>query len=346
MELKWIKLANKFYNDGRIKFLRSQNGGNDYVLIWTMLLSLAGDCNLCGAVCISEGLPYTAQSLARELDYKVSVVKKALVALEQVKLIDIENGIIYISDWDTVQSADKLAEIKEKHREAQKRYREKRKNVVNNNLSVMSPVMSPVTSQSYHSDAVEEDKEKEKEKDFFKKEMEKEIKISDRESQEEDICDSVVSHFNTATTAFPKIKILSVKQKEAVIKAVSEVGFESIKACFEAAQQSDFLKGENRQGWVAGFDWLINPENIAKVLNGNYGTVYGQSSGCSGAFDGGADNNSSGGLSGNTDKAVTLGQRPFGLLSSVQGDPFGEVNCTFDEDEFIEAALKRGFSDF
>ena len=45
---------------------------------------------------------------------------------------------------------------------------------------------------------------------------------------------------------------------------------------FEAAQQSSFLKGENSRKWTAGFDWMIDETNIAKVLEGNYNDAYSQ----------------------------------------------------------------------
>ena len=43
------------------------------------------------------------------------------------------------------------------------------------------------------------------------------------------------------------------------------------KTLFEKMQNSSFLKGDNRRGWKATFDWLIsNGENWRKVLEGNY----------------------------------------------------------------------------
>ncbi|MGN1105667.1 MAG: hypothetical protein ACI4RH_03385 [Huintestinicola sp.] len=33
---------------------------------------------------------------------------------------------------------------------------------------------------------------------------------------------------------------------------------------------SPFLCGENGRNWTANFDWLIEPGNMIKVLEGNY----------------------------------------------------------------------------
>jgi len=39
---------------------------------------------------------------------------------------------------------------------------------------------------------------------------------------------------------------------------------------FRKAGTSLFLNGENNRGWKANFDWLINEQNMAKVLEGKY----------------------------------------------------------------------------
>lgn len=40
---------------------------------------------------------------------------------------------------------------------------------------------------------------------------------------------------------------------------------------FETTEKSDFLCGRLVGAtWRANFDWIIKPENIEKILNGNY----------------------------------------------------------------------------
>ncbi|MFV0538754.1 MAG: hypothetical protein ACK5M3_15525 [Dysgonomonas sp.] len=40
---------------------------------------------------------------------------------------------------------------------------------------------------------------------------------------------------------------------------------------FEKAQASKFMRGDNKTGWRASFDWLFeNSKNWVKVLEGNY----------------------------------------------------------------------------
>ncbi len=63
---------------------------------------------------------------------------------------------------------------------------------------------------------------------------------------------------------------LSDSRKKAIKARLNDFGFEDIKRAFALTEQSDFLKGTNTNGWQAGFDWLMKPANLTKVLEGNY----------------------------------------------------------------------------
>ena len=69
----------------------------------------------------------------------------------------------------------------------------------------------------------------------------------------------------------PKIKNVTPKRQEAITKLI-RAGFtiEDLKNIFEKAEQSSFLRGENKNNWNATFDWLIKEENAVKVIEGNY----------------------------------------------------------------------------
>ena len=40
---------------------------------------------------------------------------------------------------------------------------------------------------------------------------------------------------------------------------------------FRIAQSSSFCTGKGKQGWKADFDWLMDENNLVKVLEGKYG---------------------------------------------------------------------------
>ena len=94
---------------------------------------------------------------------------------------------------------------------------------------------------------------------------------------------SIADFFNSLCPSFPKVEVISETMKEDIAESLNLYTDEQIKAAFEKAEKSSFLKGKNERKWKASFDWLIKAENIAKVLNGNYddSEEKGESSGAS-----------------------------------------------------------------
>lgn len=82
--------------------------------------------------------------------------------------------------------------------------------------------------------------------------------------------------WNTICSSFPKLYVLSEARKNKIRVRIEEMGgtekaMPLIKQIFEKAQTSKFLKGDNKKGWKASFDWLFeNDKNWVKVLEGNY----------------------------------------------------------------------------
>lgn len=71
--------------------------------------------------------------------------------------------------------------------------------------------------------------------------------------------------WNTHTTATPRAKNWSSDRKKKA-QGVDAVAWTEACRIIEA---SDFLSGRSKK-WKATFDWLLNPKNLAKVLEGNY----------------------------------------------------------------------------
>jgi hypothetical protein len=77
--------------------------------------------------------------------------------------------------------------------------------------------------------------------------------------------------FNKICTGLKKVRDITEKRKKA-IKARWNIhpGIEFYREYFSRVQSSDFLKGKNDRNWMADFDWLMNEQNMAKVLEGRY----------------------------------------------------------------------------
>lgn len=80
----------------------------------------------------------------------------------------------------------------------------------------------------------------------------------------------VVELFHSTCTRMRKVIVFSQKRKTAVRARIREHGVESLEKVFRAAANSDFMNGKNNRGWVADFDWIINPTNYVKILEGKY----------------------------------------------------------------------------
>lgn len=67
-------------------------------------------------------------------------------------------------------------------------------------------------------------------------------------------------------------KITGDSKRGGMLRArVNEYGVDAVLDAIEKVRESDFLKGQNSQGWVITFEWFVKPNNFVKVYEGNYG---------------------------------------------------------------------------
>lgn len=68
------------------------------------------------------------------------------------------------------------------------------------------------------------------------------------------------------------MKVTAETKRGRALKArIRENGVEGVLKAIENVKNSPFLKGKNKRGFVASFDWLItSPDNFQKTLEGNY----------------------------------------------------------------------------
>lgn len=82
----------------------------------------------------------------------------------------------------------------------------------------------------------------------------------------------LVKFFNEETKGvFGMVRTpLSDSRKGMINARIKSYGKKTFADMIHRAYQSDFLKGQNKKGWRASFDWLIKPTNFEKVISGNY----------------------------------------------------------------------------
>lgn len=63
---------------------------------------------------------------------------------------------------------------------------------------------------------------------------------------------------------------ISEERRKMIRSRVAEYGKESLMKVVEKTASSRFLNGDNKNGFIADFGWVIRPRNFLKILEGNY----------------------------------------------------------------------------
>ena len=165
-DMKWIKLATDIPDNMKIKRIRRLPDGNNVILFWVFLLARAGDSNSKGGLFISDRLPYTVEDLADDFNFSTEFVNFALITLEQNRMIEIYEDIIFIKNWEEYQSVDKFEKIREQTRIRVANHREKQKQLALENKCNVT--CNADVTQSNATD-IELELDKELDKDIDKK---------------------------------------------------------------------------------------------------------------------------------------------------------------------------------
>lgn len=202
-DVKWIKITTDMFDNRKIKHLRKLPDGNNIVLIWVMLLTMAGRCNSNGMIFLTENIPYTPKMLADELDFEESTVQLALKALEQFNMIVTNGDFFTIAGWGEYQNTDGMEKIREQNRARVARHREKQKLLSENGANCN--VTSNVTVT--HCNALDKDKE-----------LEEELRKKEEELKKEKAEAEIQTEFETLWKMYPR-KLGKPKALKAYIKA-------------------------------------------------------------------------------------------------------------------------------
>lgn len=86
--------------------------------------------------------------------------------------------------------------------------------------------------------------------------------------------DKIIRLYHTICESYPKIiKLTDARKQKIKIRFVDEMksDYGLLENLFRKMQASKFLRGDNKQGWKANFDWVFeNGKNWVKIAEGNY----------------------------------------------------------------------------
>lgn len=99
---------------------------------------------------------------------------------------------------------------------------------------------------------------------------------SETETETETIIDNVINYngvvenFHLYCNRMAKVSKLSDQRKKHIQARYKEFNYDTIIEVIKKAGKSDFLCGINDKAWKADFDWIFNPTNFLKIMEGKY----------------------------------------------------------------------------
>ena len=246
-EVKWIKIVTDVFDDEKILMIETMPECDTIIVLWFKLLCLAGKQNNCGVFMMGK-IPYTDEMFAAIFRRPINTVRLALDTFQRFGMIEIVSNTVTIPNWNKHQSLDAYEKKKERDRLYTAERRASQRLLVEKSSDKSSDRSSDV--------AFSEGEER-----LRNKNLDKEVRVNYQ---------LIADMYNEICISFPKLTALSDSRKKAIKARMNTYTEDDFRTLFQKAEQSDFLKGKNKQDWRANFDWLLKDSNMAKVLDGNY----------------------------------------------------------------------------
>lgn len=261
-DVKWIKLSTGLPDNRKIKQIRTLPNGDTIALMWIFLMCLAGNSNDDGFVFFTKEIPYTDEMLAEEFKMDINTIRLGLATFEKFGMLEIVNDFICLSAWEKWQSTDKLSELKEYNRIKQRESRARKR--LSKTVNDMSMTSQPCQDIDIDKDIdIELDKDKEKDNNLIiSKDTIRQTDVRRVAEEWNKLQDVGIAPIRDIKPASKRCQLLKGR--------IREYGMDDILKAMGNIRHSDFLRGENKNGWMITFDWFVKPNNFLKVLEGNY----------------------------------------------------------------------------
>lgn len=126
-DVKWIKITTDIFSDEKILLIEQMPDADSLLVIWFKLLCMAGKENNYGVFLMRNRMPYTEEMLATIFRRPLNTVRLALATFEAFGMIEIEDDIICIPNWEKHQNIDGMEKIREQTRRRVAKHREKQR---------------------------------------------------------------------------------------------------------------------------------------------------------------------------------------------------------------------------
>ena len=189
--MKWIKLATNIFDQGKIKLIMKMPAGDTIIAIWLQILTHCGKECQDGILRISSEVPYTADMLAMIFDREPATMKLALETFQQLKMIEVIDGVYCLPNWNKYQSPDKYEINRAKDRKRLQEWRKKQKEKAEYPQITASP-----ENETFHETFQKRNETGTEIEEEVDKELEKELDIEGATSKNKNNCLSAAAAFN------------------------------------------------------------------------------------------------------------------------------------------------------
>lgn len=80
----------------------------------------------------------------------------------------------------------------------------------------------------------------------------------------------IIDLYHANCPSLPKVTKITDARKKLINARLKDYSEDDLEKAFKEAEASDFLTGRNGKWGGASFDWIMNTNNIVKILEGNY----------------------------------------------------------------------------
>ncbi len=124
--LKWVKISTTIVSDSKMITLQDSPQGKRLLLLWILLLCLAGELNQ-GGFFIEENKPYTIKKFKKHVNETTNFLNYSFKIFIDLGLLGKDENTYYIVNWDKHQSEEKLEQRREKERLKKQRQRARKR---------------------------------------------------------------------------------------------------------------------------------------------------------------------------------------------------------------------------
>lgn len=235
-EITWIKLKTDMFENDKIKLIEALPDKDTIIVIWVKLLAAAGKANSNGFIMLTENIPMNEEEMATIFNRPLNTVRLALQTFKRYGMIEVENEVIRIRNWESHQNIEGMDRIKEQNRLRKQKQREREKQLQ----------IGHVTSRDSHATDIDKELDRELDKELDRETEREEKQVFNKPGKPADIplpYETIILYLNSmAGTNYRHTTIKTQK----LIKARYAEGFKT----------EDFKTVIDKKT----SDWLHNPE--------------------------------------------------------------------------------------